>query len=381
MQPETVQVEERTFDTGEFSTELYDVGSTNPTLEKVKEVMGYGTHLLMPYEVDPAFDQRGRSGTALVPGLFALWLGEGIVDVLEAHEEQYMGGLYMAARDGGTRRVGHTIIRLSSPTVANEVAAQMNDVYRNLGIEDGTLTPVPHTIPAYPELNATRIGGETHAVVAQDEFVLILWMYEPTEPDAPAPDLSWQDAYAAAFLDAQLPIIPQIPTQLTADGYGNTPGGIPRDPEDMLRYTVERRQEDVGIVPASVDPHYFASNYDEPRVIRDMLDRAGVDAMATNLVNTLRASNEQAASTLADEWRELDLERGFKTYEEPQGLPNTVCITKDDESGVIYDCTMQYGRYLAMAARKDYYTKPEDDNAQYELSQMMAAQYEIFKQR
>lgn len=385
-EPETVQAPAQAWDTGDFRTTPLNIANLEADANGLTEAMGYGDHVPIPYEVDPSFDRGGGAQVHLGPGTLILNLGEDKVAALETAGADFAGGYVVAAADQDGRDVSHTIIRLGSPESAASAAAEFVRIDRaDTTLDPGTGEPVaaqPEEVPGHPGVSATRIGDELRAVAVQGEFLVLAWAAEPLRSEArSSEELRWQGEYVARYLDRQLPMIAGIPTLVRDSGVGNSPEGIPADPQDVLRYTVLRREQDMGIYPANVAPRQFAARYEDPRGITELMGRAGVDVVALDRVSALRARDEDAARRLLEEWVEYDVARDHRVYDEEQGLPGTRCVSRDEESGVSYSCAMQYGRYVAVAGLTDRFSTPEDDDAKREVSQMMAAQYELFEQR
>lgn len=385
-QPETVQAPAQTWDTGDFHTTPLNIANLEADANELTEAMGYGDHVPIPYEIDPSFDRGGWAQVHLGPGTLILNLGEEKVAALETAEADFAGGYVVAAADQDGRDVSHAIIRLGSLESAASAAAELVRIDRaDMALDPGTGEPVaaqPEEVPGHPGVFASRIGDELRAVAVQDEFLVLARAAESLRSEArSSEELRWQGEYVARYLDRQLPMIAGISTLVRDSGVGNSPEGIPADPHDVLRYTVLRREKDMGIYPASVAPRQFAARYEDPRGITELMGRAGVDVVALDRVTALRARDEDAARRLLEEWVEYDVAHDHRVYDEEQGLPGTRCVSRDEESGVSYSCAMQYGRYVAVAGLLDRFSTPEDDDAKREVSQMMAAQYELFEQR
>lgn len=374
-QPQQVVVAAEQLDTGEYRVEPFNVGALFRDHPATVETLGYGDHLLAAYEVDPQFERSLGGGPLFNLAAMPL-VGDEDVKPLHDHKEDFIGGFHLRGKEGD-RITLHAVLKFSSPEVAEAI---VQDWQRSM-LEECTLIAgtfemgsAPLAIPGHPEVAAAQIGPDVRAVAAHGEFVVYASTHMRPAMGAygyeaiPDSELAWEPGYLSAYFDKQVPEVAAMQPRLDPD------------PKGILRYSVPPLKITDYTIPFGVSNKQYASFFTHPERALELLNQAGVDAVALNEVQVLRARDETAARRLQEGLSNLVEGEDWRGYPEPQGLPDTVCQTKDEEREKTYECTTRFGRYVATAGVSDIYTEVEDDGAQMELSRKMAAQYRLFQQ-
>lgn len=351
-----VEAHEQPWDTGVYRTDPLELENIEPEYGQVLETLRYGDHIALPFEVDRAFSDGTGSDAAISPSKVAGWANEQGKALVRSYESDFLGGYTVSATDGGTHAVRHTLIRFSSPEVAARVA------------EEWTVADAKDDD-----------RGVRSRMIVHDDFVVrgVAVNLSNAEED---PYSDWQKTYLDKYFAKQLPMLGSIETRSNTAVPGAVQLGIDPDPGGILRYSVRVEEKGTGIIVGTAGPRAVASNYPNPEEVLAMFEKAGVDWVALNRLTVFRTRNAEAAKQLVEDFRFMDLENGYKLYEEPQGLPGSTCITRDETWGVNYDCSLVYGRYVAAGAAQHFRSQPDTMDAKLVLSQRMAAQYEVFQQ-
>ncbi|MBG6123043.1 DUF7373 family lipoprotein [Corynebacterium aquatimens] len=386
--PPSSAAAEPVLETGEYKAEAHepwkkpyneDLGRTSSSYELAENV-------LLPMEIDQDLYKTALGGQYAKLEHLSRTFGDAVRDAVTPFEDNYEYGFQQVANnEKADRRGTNTVLRLSNPDTANEVANAIHQALLTSGLYLESLNEVnpnqPTQIAGMPDTLAS-IGLNDHsrkvyAITPHNEYVIISIAEDSGKEFA---ESDWQDEYNAEFLEEQTPLIDEIKATRTKDGFGATDERPDIDPTGVLRLTVFPDKNDKYLLPVgAITQRVAASYFKDAQSAWATLRQAGVERAGWNVVQLYPTKNNEAPNVIQSWARSSAAEGEIKDYDEPQGVPNTTCYSSDDESWVSYTCMLIFDNYIAISSTEDWYDKPEDDDAKERLSHRMAAQYLILK--
>lgn len=400
------------YDTGSYRAEPHS-GWPEDSWEElgpITETTLIGGQTLLPYEVDESFTLGRAPQRQSKFGLFLQLLPKQIQEKVTGLEPSYLTGYsHMASNADSTARAENSVLRFVSPEAAEEAANLLHEAYLAEGGTDYSTDehyPLENvTIPGNDKIRAVKDerGSVQRAFIPKDEYLLFTYtsnarMDTAGNPIELGPDaMDWMVEYAKNFADKQLPLIDLIPSHKTSEGYGKSDEWPAPDPDDILRYTVMKPEDEkaVGGVPMALNARQLAGQYVEVPEMLKMYDNAKVEAAATAETTLLRAANAANAGLIEATYKAIDANSGTLTalepYDEPQNVPGTSCYSSAEDGRTHYFCYLRYENYFAQASVVEFdplkseittsaAPDAEEKDPKTKLSQIMAAQYLILEQ-
>ena len=381
------------FDSGDYRVTPLPTerGADSPEMGPAIEAERYADHLVLPHEVNEDISHIRMSYVYLSAQDFSGGLFDSQKPAFEPLSETFVSGYNMEGRNAdGTRETRYRLIRFANPDAAQQAAAAFADVDRTMGRHLSQQDPiepgVPVDITGHPEVFATQINRQLSVLTTHNEFLIWVEAFNDvalyrlgTEIGT---DVQWQHDFVGHFLDQQVPQLDAIVTHITEDGYGTSPSWQPLDPEELLKYTVIAPPDrtDPRFNPVTINARNAAGRHTDSKAVFDILNDGGVDIVGRNVSSVYRGRDEDSAAQMLQSFTQHYLDAGYMTYEDPQGIPDTTCLTRDETSGPSFTCFMVHGRYFAIASEKEKSNDFSREELRYQLSQIMAAQYKMFQQ-
>lgn len=406
---------EKKWDTGIYVTKYrtpFDDSTVPPSDAIVPESNQLAKNVLLPYELDPELRTNRGSSTVLHSGRLSLTFGPTVAKAGDPFDDKLQSGYYTGANDDNeSHQASWAVLRYDSAETAKEAAAAYGKAYSELPDfldDDGsvTFTPVnyqPLSAPATAvKANYTSLNSEELNVATSfNEYVLL-----STSKLGDSNSVEDEQKFLSEFFTKQTALLTAMPAHKTEAGFGTNDGYAPYDPDGLFRYVVklpEEYRDDYMPFPASMNARALTGIWMEQDLMSAALKAAGVETAFVAADTLMKARNPEAAASLASTLLSYDTEDGWEEYVEPQDLPNTRCLSRDEAMSTVklqcythYDDFVVYGStsYSTKERGKDANSadanadenaekssaQPKDENeAKTRLSQMFAAQLMIFE--
>lgn len=349
----------------------------------------------------PEIDLRGAQGAALFIDDLHWFLDEELIEAMRPFETDFVAGRgFSGTQLSGERNATHALIRFRNPQVAQQAAAAMVQMDRTQSRPYAAGPGVPEAIPGHPEVQATRMGPLLTGVTTHNEYVvyvacehkihyplhLVPELVPPWSDELWWDDTTWQAGYAARFFDTQPSMFDQIHARKTEDGFGTADDWETLDTQDMMPYVVSLPPEDKHhITPISMGPRAVVTQYRHMKELYEAMNDAGVDIVIVGPAYMYRTPDAGSAKSFADAAIDILLleegfEVGYEEYDEPQGVPDTRCVSLQTTEGRAYTCYLHHGRYVSAGVEYVATDTVDNESGKVELSQRMAAQYLPYEQ-
>ena len=376
------------FDTGGFKTEPHSpLPDPTPETGKASEAYLMGEYVPLPYEVDPVLEKGQASHPVTAARDLRGTFVSSEINVMAPFDDKLQSGFHNSAEKprqrphDATLNATQTLLRYDSPETAQNVAQKLYED-DTAPKPEGTMGLVyqPDSVTGMPNSYvlsyiAPDTGVKSYNVITTyNEYVIA------TYASAPQGQEQWSQEYVKKAYDRQIPLLEQFPGIKTPAGYGKAPTYPPHDPNSVVVYTVWPREEDEPDWPGTLGPRGTAGAYANSKEIYNTMTQQGATHNGVNMSFVFRANNDFGAQAILNSFMSSDLQIGAKEYPEPQGVPDTKCVIREEVASTTNSCYVTNGRYLAQVIKTTVSSKPEEKAKQQEMvSQMVAAQYEILK--
>jgi hypothetical protein cresD4_01395 len=377
------------FNTGGFKTEPHNaLPDPTPETGRASEAFLMGEYVPLPYEVDPILEKGQASRPVTETRDLRVAFTSSEINAIAPLDNKLQSGFYNAAEKPRERpfdptfSATQTLLRYDSPETAQEVAQKLYEDDIAPKPEGAMALPYqPDSVAGMPNSSyvmsyvAADTGAKSYnTLTTYNEYVII------TYASAPPGQEQWSRDYVKKAYNQQVPLLEQFPGIKTAAGYGKSPTYPPHDPNNIIIYAVWPREEDQPDWPGTLGPRATAGAYANSKEIYNTMTQQGATHNGKNMSFVFRANNDFGAQAILNSFMSSDLQIGAKEYPEPQGVPDTKCVVREEITGTTHSCYVTNGRYLAQVVKTTVSSKPEEKAKQQELvSQMVAAQYEILK--
>ncbi|MEJ5919109.1 MULTISPECIES: DUF7373 family lipoprotein [unclassified Corynebacterium] len=377
--------QKKEFDTGDWPTEpAKPFGKTSDETIIEYETARLLEHVVLPFEVDPKVsDVNPMPNPLFSAGALNAVIDEQSAELAENNNFLYgsriSASIPKAQATDGEKTINTHVLRFLSPEDAQKFAEQVHQHLTTTGVTflpDDPLDPsTPITIPELAnsfasthEMSLLDDGSDTtesiNVFVPHDEYVLYFWA------DAPAGNTEWLTTMATEAVNQQKPRIDQFQAVKTVDGVGEIEGPFELDKEKLRIYALPSKREEGKHSFAGVfGPRGVAANSYGAQETLTLLNDAGATHTAVDESSVTRASNEFAAQQLWSGHISHMLNMGWEVYDEPQGVPDTKCVTKQTTLGQRNNCFILKDNYVGETYGED----------QKELTKATAAQYMILQ--
>lgn len=411
---------EKKWDTGIYET-TYRAPFDEASVTDIKDGVVPESSLLaknmpLPYELDPELN-RGKGSTDVhFAGRLSMAFGNEAAEAGKAFDDKLQAGfLNSAHNDDNSREVVWAVVRYDSPETAKEAAAAYGKAMATVpdfisDPSDITITPngfQPLSDPAYGyDTKYGKIDNQsTELATSYNEYVLLTWARVSEVSSAED-----EQELAAEYLKKQVALLETLPMHKTDAGVGTNDGFTEFDPDGLWRYAVKIPKEyrnGYTPLPSSMNTRSLTARWVEQDLMSAALKAAGVETAFLNADVLMKARNAEAASSLTSALVSYDIEDGWEEYIEPQDLPNTRCLSRDDTLNMVklqcytfYDDFVAYGSTFYStddegqdanavdsseenAGEEDWadksVTPKDEEEAKQRMSQMLAAQLKIFE--
>ena len=412
------------YDTGDYPTTYRTPFKEMTEFEggNVSESNNIANASILGFEVDPELTELSGARNLLSPShTFSFLLSE-TIDDLKALNSPFQSGYYTSSENSDkTKSLLNAIIRFESPEKAQAAAQTLHDSLLASEEGEGANSDLYADDENYQPYTETILEGKPNTLIAEkqktdfndkskvktilgsatthNEFLL----YNFTT------DLSG-DAKAGkerinSYLDKQIPLLDTIATHKTDDGYGKLENWTTVDPEGLTRYAVQTPEGfDYPSMLGGLNARGFATTQINPEISFKTFDIAGIENVGTWETSVLQAKNADNAKVFQSAYIAGTKDYDYRDYDEPQNLPDTSCVTRDEAmGGGFLECVMVYEDKVALGSQAFYkpYESDSDstdinsaapttsekskgkatnfEEAKKLLSQKMAAQLAVFK--
>lgn len=410
------------WDTGIYQTKYrapFDEASVTITKDGVvPESNLLAKNMPLPSELDPELNRGKGSNDVHHAGRLSMAFGTEVVDAGKLYDDKLQAGyLNGATNEDDTRGVVWAVVRYDSPETARQVAAAYGQAMATTpdfidDPSDITITPngfQPLSDPAYGyDIQYGSIDTEsTELATSYNEYVFLTWA-RVSEASSAEDERQLMDEY----LKKQVALLETTPMHKTEAGAGTNDGFAEFDPDGLWRYAValpDEYRDGYTPLPASLNARSLTGLWVEQDLLSAALKAAGVESAFSNADIVMKARNAEAASSLASALVSYDVEDGWEEYIEPQDLPNTRCLSRDDTMNKVnlqcytfYDDFVAYGSSSYSTedtgqdanetnanevvdangeegANKESVQPKDEKEAKQRMSQMLAAQLKIFE--
>lgn len=411
---------EKDWDTGIYET-IYRPPFDEASVTSIKDGVVPETSLLaknmpLPYELDPELN-RGKGSTDVhFAGRLSMAFGNEAAEAGKAFDDKLQAGfLNSAHNDDNSREVVWAVVRYDSPETAKQAAAAYGKAMATvpdfisdpseISITPNDFQPLSDPAYAYDTKYGNIDNQSTELATSYNEYVLLTWARVSEVSPAEA-----EQELVAEYLKKQVALLETIPMHKTEAGVGTNEGFAEFDPDGLWRYAVKIPKDyrnGYTSLPASLSTRSLTARWVEQDLISAALKAAGVETAFLNADVLMKARNAEAASSLTSALVSYDIEDGWEEYIEPQDLPNTRCLSKDDTLNMVrLQCYTFYDDFVAYGSTfystdddgqdanavdpadenagggdsADKSATPKDENeAKQRMSQMLAAQLKIFE--
>lgn len=385
---EATTTEAQQFDTGDYKTEPATVtGEVDEQLANTLAVSDLAEYVPLPFEIDPVVSE-GR-GSQLIFGAksMAISLSDTQVTILEDNGLLY--GYQNNAKSPTEKAtdtgfsVNHAVLRFKDPQTAENAANALHQEAITAGQK--TLEgepPIPQSaveIEGVPQARVYATNWDFEDTISytsftpQAEYLIYTWA------KAPKSEEQWNANFVKQAYDKQLPLLLQYPSVKTSEGYGATTEFPQLDPGNILIYAVPHLEGEQNQRIARLGPRGVSALFKATESVYNSLVEAGSQYNAQRASIVFRAENEFGAQAILNNMLSKEHSNGAKPYDEPQGVPDTTCVSEDTTSGATFACYVVNGRYVAEMSAFAKADEQDQEIKKKELSQRAAAQYLIFQ--
>lgn len=381
-QSNTEGVDESALDTGDYATDPAEEFG-KPTAEQIGDIEGQrlAEYSILPFEADPAFTEGGQFPVPVLRSLSNIsgLLPENATEIFgEApiNAGYTVGGATKSTEDSDQSNYQHSVLSFAT---ADETGRIANDLH-NADVSASTEGPATaEEVPGQPETLVTSMPlgeGESadvrvRAFTAHGPYLFIDQFIVPSDQK----DKALESIGRA--VGQQIPLADQFPRTPNSDEPGGGEESWPDvDQDKVLIYALREDSEDAALLGADgsvFGPRGTAGLRLNSDVWLDLLQEVGAEHTAISATYVFRASDDEGAEKIVNEYRREFEEHGAAEVEGPLGLPDALCV--DDSSSLSpKKCVIQVGRYVAEI--------PElQGDADFEaVKQRTAAQYMILSQ-
>lgn len=350
------------------------------TLDNIVEVEGQrlAEFTVAPFEVDPLLVSGGTPTRVLRSGKgLGIVISNGSADI--AHNNGMLYGYVSTASTrtpkvtDPSRTVVNAVMRFpnaeQAATAAREIHTQITTVDEGGGISTpDTIDVLPNTLVSTRE-STSQAGPEVSVNTFTPHGDYLLYTFA----QAPAGEKDWTAKAVAKTLSLQSPLIDQFPGLPTKDQNGGTAPELPMvDQDKILIYAIPDPDTKAGLADdqAVYGPRGMSHRSMNPPLTQRVLSETGSEHNAVGKTTVYRATDEEGAQRIIDEFSNDLTSQGYASAATPPGLPTARCFTKDTISGTVDYCMIVNGRYVGEASALDNKT---------DLDQMISAQYLILQ--
>lgn len=387
-QPETTAAAEQKFDTGKYKTEPATIaGDVDEQVANTLAVADLAEYVPLPFEIDPVVSEGRGSQQIFGAKSMAVTLSDAQVGILEQNGLMY--GYQNNAKSPTEKAtdpsfsVNHAVLRFKDPQTAENVA---NELHNNAVTEGVKLLetdpPIPQAEVSIEGLPQARVHATTWdyedtisytSFTPQAEYLIYTWAKVPKAEE------QWNANFIKQAFDKQLPLLLQYPSMKTSEGYGVTTDFPQLDPGNILVYTLASPEGEENQRVARLGPRGVSGLFKAPESVYNSLVEAGSLYNAQRASIVFRADNDFGAQAIVNTLLSKEHNNGAKPYDEPQGVPDTTCVSEDTTSGANFACYVVNGRYVAELSISAKADEQDKEAQKKELSQRVAAQYLIFQ--
>lgn len=366
-------------DTGSYPTDpAPEYGPAGDAIIEV-EAQRLTEFTVAPFEVDPGLTKFAQPTMGLrAEGNLSVIINNNAADIAEKH-----GFLYGRSVAASTpvpkvtdpeRSIVHAVMRFDTAegaaAAAREIHTNLTTVPAELGggapEKPETIAILPNTLVSTSE-HSYQKGPEVsvNALTAHGTYVIY------TYANAPADQKDWTATAVAKALDLQGPLIDKFPATPTKEQRGDKPAELPMvDQDKILIYAIPEEDADsqLGDDMAVYGPRGMSHNSTNPPLTYRVLTETGSEHNARYKTTVYRASDDEGAQKIMNEFNNDLTSQGYTEAPSPQGLPDARCVTKDTTQGTMDYCMIANGRYVGEASSL---------NDKKDVDQQISAQYLI----
>ena len=373
-------VDPAALDTGSYPTSpAAEYGRA--TDETIVEVEGQrlAEFTVVPFEIDPELTSGKMPTMVLRSGKnVGVVINNAAGDIASNHKMLY--GYATTAETpvpmvtDPSRSIVHSVMRFNNP---EDAAAAAREIHTNLTtVDDGAGIDTPQNIDVLPN---TLVSTSEHQFKAGPEVSVnaltphgdyLIYTYAK----APVAQKDWTAKTVAKALNLQGPLIDRFPAQPTTEQNGGKRAERPMmDQGKVLIYAIpeEDANAQVGNDMAAYGPRGMAHRSTNPPLTYRVLSETGSEHNAVYKTTVYRATDDDGAQRIVDEFLNDLTSQGYAEAPSPQGLPAAKCVTKDTSNGTSDYCMVANGRYAGEAQALDN---------KKDVDQQISAQYLILEQ-
>ncbi|WP_254900709.1 hypothetical protein [Rhodococcus sp. 1168] len=330
-----------------------------------------------PFEVDPGLSKVGMPTMGLRSSAnIGVIINGGAPDIAKKHDFLYgystTASTPVPTVTDPSRSIVHVVMRFATAEGATAAAREIHNDLITVDSDDTgldkpeTIAILPNTLVSTSEHNFNA-GPEVsvNAFTAHGTYVLY------TYASAPADQKDWTATAVAKALDLQGPLIDQFPATPTKEQRGDKPAELPvMDQDKILIYAIPEEDDEsqLGNDMAAYGPRGMAHRSTNPPLTYRVLTEAGSKNNAVYKTTVYRASDDEGAQKIMNEFHNDLTSQGYTEAPSPQGLPDARCVTKDTVQGTQDYCMIANGRYVGEASGLDN---------KKDVDQQISAQYLI----
>ncbi|WP_280366400.1 DUF7373 family lipoprotein [Nocardia wallacei] len=365
-------VEPSQLDVGNYPTKPRQLElPKNIFVARAAEAQRLANILPLPFEIDPNLkfgsesqvhvflETEGEAKTHLGP-MFR-WVNEH--NFTEATNNYVAGfsatGLSDSAMNLSYELVNTTLI-YSDETSARAAAEKLSQTEFYAAsdniVEGATLAAYPDSIARWQPSSQTLVSW-----LARDKYVLVTIVSHHENKELKQSDLPFLETLAQKSMDTTLPSLqrfrPTPPDKLMS---------VPIDPDNMRNRSLPRLEGDSFVnLPGTYDLHGSLNFFKEPKEAEALFTEAGVDRIAFDGGELIRARDSTAAAKLAEHRERPD--RYSHTVDSPRGLPSAKCLEYRGPqiSASRFICQMPYDRYVATTWAQQLHDAQQRISAHY----------------
>lgn len=356
-------------DVGGYSTKPVDLGlPKNMYVARFMEANRLGSVLPLPYEVDPKLTVGQSSGTHAfldvgpefhLSSMFR-WLHE---ENFNAVTKNFVGGFTTLGSSDEAYSLSYeladSVLLFSDTESARYAAGELSkaDFYDEGAVEPTTLAKYPDTVARWKPEQQTLATWTAH-----DKYVIVTIVENFENKELGVSDLPSLTDLAqrsiAATTDRLRGFTPTPVDQLMK---------VPVDPDGVRGRALRRPEGDsFQNVPGTFDLHGAMQLIDDPQAIEKLYRDNGVDRVAYDAGEVVRAKDKAAAERIL----ELRSAPGkfMRRVDPPKNLPNAKCLNyKGPDTNVRYYCHVRYDRYSAVVWSQQLRDAQQRISAQYSI--------------
>lgn len=366
-------VEAGLLDVGNYPTQPRQLDRPkNIFVARAAEAQRLANVLPLPSEIDPNLkfgneaevhvflETEGEAKTHLSP-MFR-WLNEH--NFTEA-TNNYISGFSSLGTTDRTRKLSYELVNTtliySDDASARAAADKLSqtDFYGDNNeniVEPTALSKYPDSVARWQPTSQTLVSW-----LARGKYVLITIVSHPENDELKKSDLPFLATLAEKSMDTTLPRLQQFkstpPDQLMS---------VPIDPDGLRSKSLPRLEGDSFVnIPGTYEVSGALQFFGEPEKARALFTEAGIERMAFDGGELVRAKDRAAAQKFADQRGQPD--RYSHSVDSPRGLPIAKCLEYRGPkiSAARFICQMSYDRYVATTWSQQLQDAQQRISAQY----------------